>query len=304
VAENPSKFAGAEAGGLGDTHNCSDDVIGLELDILGKEVDFRIAVGQGQARLSDIVPLARTICTEITNVVVESIRRDGDNIPCCKGCAACCNRYLVPLSVPEAFRFDQEVSAAPEDRRQEMYRASLAAARRILSQKPPKPFIGHPTGASRENPVDLNLVSNWYMNLNLPCPFLHKSVCSIYEQRPLACREHFVKGYAGACGGRSGTAEVVKMPVQLPNALTQLAGELEGASAEAIILPLTLVWCRQNAERANRTWPAAMMVHRFFEILRTMASKDSIAIVEYKEKQSLVSQKHIGQQQFEYIGGR
>ncbi|HUS72622.1 MAG TPA: hypothetical protein VMY06_06095 [Sedimentisphaerales bacterium] len=46
----------------------------------------------------------------------------------------------------------------------------------------------------------------------------------------------------------------------------------------------------------------AMMVQRFVEILKTMASKDSIAVVAYKEKQSLVSQKRIGQQQFDYIG--
>jgi len=86
---------GGEAGGRGDTYNCAGEVIGLELDVLGKEVNFRVDVGQGRARLADIVPLARTLCTKITDVVVESILSDGGNIPCCKGCAACCARYLV-----------------------------------------------------------------------------------------------------------------------------------------------------------------------------------------------------------------
>ena len=303
MAENPSKTVGGEAGGLGDTYNCAGEVIGLELDVLGKEVDFRIDVGQGQARLADIVPLARTICTKITDVVVESIRSDGGRIPCRKGCATCCALYLVPLSVPEALRLNEEISAAPPHQRESMLKACLLAARRILSQNPPESFIPQATEASKLGPVDLNLVSSWYTSLKLSCPFLYNRVCTIYEQRPLACREHFVKGSAGACRGERGTAEVVEIPVQIPNVLAQLAGELEGVSAEAVILPLTQVWCEQNAERAERTWPAAMMVRRFVEILKTMAPRDSIAVVEYKERRLPVSQKRIGQRQrFDYIG--
>ena len=263
MAENPSITVGGEAGGRGDTYNCASEVIGLELDILGKEVDFRVVVGQGQARLADIVP----------------------------------------LSVPEALRLNEEISAAPPHQRESMLKACLLAARRILSQKPPKQFIDKTTDTYQVSPAELNLVSSWYTSLKLPCPFLYKGLCTIYEQRPLACREHFVKGSADGCRGRPGTAEVVEMPVQLPNARAQLAGELEGTSAEALILPLALVWCEENSKRAERTWPAAMMVKRFFEIVKTMAPRDSIAIVEYKERRLPVSQKRIGQRQrFDYIG--
>jgi len=265
--------------GVGDTYNCATEVIGLEIDVLGKELNFRIGLGKGQAKLADIVPLARTICTKITDAVVESIRSDGGNIPCCKGCAACCARYLVPLSVPEALQLNEEISAAPPHQRESMLRACLLAAQRILSQKPPEPSLDQTAEASEASPAELNLVSSWYANFKLPCPFLYKGVCTIYEQRPLACREHFVNGSAEACKGERGTAEVVEMPVQIPNALAQLAGELEGTSAEAVILPLTQVWCEQNPERAERTWPAVMMVKRFFEIVKAMASKNSTAVV-------------------------
>ena len=265
--------------GGGDTYNCGTEVIGLELDILGKELNFRVGLGKGQAKLADIVPLARTLCTKITDVVVEGIRSDGGRIPCCKGCAACCGPYLVPLSVPEALCLNEEISTAPQYQRESMSRACLLAAQHILSQNPPKPFMGQATDTSHVSPAELNLVSSWYTSLKLPCPFLYKGVCTIYGQRPLACREHFVKGSAEACRGRRGIAEVVEMPVQLPNVLAQLAGELEGASAEAVILPLTLLWCEQNPERAGRTWPAAMMVKRFVEIVKEMASKNSTAAV-------------------------
>ena len=277
--ENLRTTVGCKLIGAGDTYNCGTEVIGLEFDVLGKELNFRIDVGQGQARLADIVPLARTLCTKITDVVVESILSNGGNFPCCKGCAACCARCLVPLSVPEALRLNEDTSALPEYQREAIFKACLLAARRILSQKPPKQFIDKTTDASQVSPAELNLVSNWYTRLKLPCPFLYKGLCSIYEQRPLACREHFVNGSAEACKGERGTAEVVEMPVQLPNALAQLAGELEGTSAEAVILPLALVWCEQNPERTEQTWPAVMMVKRFFEIVKVMASKNSTAVV-------------------------
>ncbi|MBA7679728.1 hypothetical protein ES703_88030 [subsurface metagenome] len=265
--------------GVGDTYNCATEVIGLELDILGKEVNFHIDVGKGQARLADIVPLARTLCAKIIDVVLESIRSDGGRIPCCKGCAACCSRYLVPLSVPEALRLKKEISAEPGYRRESMSRACLLTARRILSQEPPKPFMGQPAQVSPAGPVDLDLVSDWYAGLKLACPFLDNNLCTIYERRPLACREYFVKGSAEVCKGQRGIAEVVAMPVQVPNALAQLASELEGTSVEAVILPLALVWCEDNPARAERTWPAAMMVKRFVEIVKAMARKDSTAVV-------------------------
>ncbi len=251
-------------------------IISLELNILDEWVDFHIGVGQGQARLTDIVPLARIVCTKITDVVVERIRKNGGHIPCCKGCSACCARNLVPLSVPEALLLREEISAAPGCRRELMRRACFLAARRILSQKPPRPFGGRTTGASPVSPADLNLVSSWYRSLKLACPFLYKGVCTIYEQRPLACREHFVRGSARLCKGGRGRAKVVKMPVRVVDALAQLASELEGTSVEAVMMPLVLVWYEQHPERDERSWPATMMVERFVEIVKVMASENSV----------------------------
>ena len=279
MAENLPTMVGGQSRGLGETYNHGTEVISLELDILGKKVNFRIGVGKGQARLADIVPLARTLCTKITDVVLDRMHSDGGHIPCCKGCSACCSRCLVPLSVPEALRLKEDIAAAPAYQRESMWRACLLAARSILSQRPPKPFMRRTAQASPGNPVDLNLVSSWYTSLKLPCPFLYKDVCTIYEQRPLACREHFVIGSARPCRGQRGIAEVVRMPVQLPNALGQLASELEGTSVEAVILPLALVWCEENLERVERTWPAPMMVKRFAEIVKAMAHKNSTAVV-------------------------
>ena len=171
----------------------------------------------------------------------------------------------------------EEIDAAPAYRRESVWGACLGVAQLILGQKLPKPFMRQ-AEVSPARPVDLNLVSNWYTSLKLRCPFLSNHVCSIYDQRPLACREHFIKGSARACGGLRGVAEVLEMPVQLPNVLGQLASELECTGVEAVILPLALLWCQENPERAERSWPAEMMVKRFVEIVEAMARRDLPAV--------------------------
>lgn len=274
VAECILTTVGGDDVGARGTYNNSKKFIGLDLDILGETLNFRIGIGKDRAKLADIVPLARTICTSITDIVVERTRSDGARIPCCEGCSACCSRYLVPLSVPEALRFKEEISMLSAHRQESIWRTCLLSARLILSQKPPKPFMRKAEAVSPASPVDLNLVSNWYMSLKLRCPFLFNHTCSIYDQRPLACREHFITGSVRACRGQRGVAEVIEMPVQMPNVLGQLASELEGTPAEAVILPLALLWCEENLERAGRTWPTSIMVERFIEIVETTVRRN------------------------------
>jgi Fe-S-cluster containining protein len=246
------------------------EIIGLELDILGEPVNLRISAGAESATLAEIVPLARAVCTRITDAVIKKIRQKEDAIPCRAGCSACCH-YLVPLSVPEAFKITEEALAAPASRRMLMERLWLLAARRVLRQQPP-PILTDPTPKqSAEDKAAQNAVSDWYRNLKLTCPFLSGGMCSIYEMRPLACREYFVKGSEKACAGGCGTAEKIQMPVRTAEVLTELASELEGTDPEAVMLPLVLIWHADNLNRSNRTWPAIEMVERFVEIVKETA---------------------------------
>jgi hypothetical protein len=59
------------------------------------------------------------------------------------------------------------------------------------------------------------------------------------------------------------------MPVSTLKSLGQLTSELEGTSVEAVMLPLALP--------DQRIWPAEMMVERFVEIIKAMASENSTA---------------------------
>jgi len=258
--------------------NCRDTVIiGLELEILGEPVSFRIGVARTKLRLADIVPLARTLSTKLALAVLKQLGKEEKFVPCCKGCSACCN-YLIPLSVPEAFRMRQEILAMPANRGRSILRACLAAAERIVDDRPGNFDLHSLTEIFSPNQV--SQISKWYAGLKLQCPFLSDGLCTIYKQRPIACREHIVTGSALLCEAEGiNEPQVVRMPVSILEGLAQLASELEGMSVEAIMLPLALPWTEENLQRDQRTWPAVMMVERFASIVKTIDAENSAAAV-------------------------
>lgn len=258
--------------------NCGDGVktIELELDIFGRPVRCSIDVADKQTRLADIVPIARTVSSKIAVTVLKKLREDGEIVPCCKGCSACCH-YLTSLSVPEAFRLSDELLVMSAESGRAILESYLEAAKKILDNMPGDFDIAEPTQINDQS--QMSRLSNWYAGLKLACPFLSDSLCTIYERRPTVCRENIVRGLAEMCvvEGENG-AQVVKMPVSIAEALAHLAAELEQSSVEAMMLPLALPWAEENQERGERTWPAPMVAEKFIDILKEMASKNSAVV--------------------------
>jgi len=263
---------------LGESEAVTEDdyagtkIIGLELNVLGKPVHLRVGVADQQARLADIVPLSRVLSTKLALAVLDRLRQDGKFVPCCKGCSACCS-YVTPLSVPEVFRLRQEVLAMPADDARAVMESCLDTAKKILDNWPRNFDINESTKMNAQTQV--SRLGRWYAALKLPCPFLSDGLCSRYEQRPTACREYIVTGSASLCH-TEGTDEsrAVQMPVSILEALAQLTADLEQSSIEAVMLPLALPWAQENSQRDRKTWPAAMMVKRFVEIVKTMSQEN------------------------------
>jgi Fe-S-cluster containining protein len=246
----------------------SSKIIGLELDIFGRRLDFRIAA-IGNARLADIVPAARIICDKITDATTEQIRIQGRIIPCRKACAACCN-YLVSLSVPEVLRFREEIFPKRKYQLNRTLQTYLHAARRIMKNRPPNHLFESSLNSSSSF-YGTKILAAWYAGLNLICPFLRNSQCTIYEQRPFVCREHFVTGSKWGCRRKSGEAQVIEMPVQMGNVLCRLSEELCGVG-DAVMMPLALAWCDIYKPLSDGAWPAEKMVKLLFKIIKETAS--------------------------------
>lgn len=247
---------------------CGTDIIEFNVDIFGSQLELYIGASGGEVGLADIVPAARFVCAKVSGIVLERMRTRRKHIPCSRGCVGCCY-YLVPLSVPEAFRLRDEIAVRCGPERRSMQRACLLAARQILRHQPPSLFVEQ---ASQPAQDESDVMSEWYRSMELACPFCVDRECGIYDQRPLACREYFVDGSANACRGKRGEAKVVDVGVKMPEVLGRLAAELEGGDVEAVMMPLALAWCDENQHRSVWTWPAATMAQRFIEIVISSAS--------------------------------
>ena len=195
------------------------------IEILGEKLCFGIEINKEHAKLSDIVPLTRSVSSKIVEVIHKRIEQEGHHIPCKKGCSACCN-YLIPLSIPEVFRLKEEVGCLPAKDRRVIICSMIKSARRILNNKR---FGTNLRDLSQTDiQITANRISRWYAGIELTCPFLFKDICSWYSRRPLACREHIVQDSARLCiGCWSDTQKIVQMPVSALEALGELAAELE-----------------------------------------------------------------------------
>ena len=242
-------------------------VVEREILVSGTPVRFRVDIMHEYLNLSDIVPLARMICDKLLDATVLASTNNKCPVSCRKGCAACCS-YLVSLSIAEVFRLQNEFALMPANEgRIPILKSCVHAAFKILKQNVTGPKIN---GSS-----ELKQISNWYAQLNLQCPFLSDGMCSIYEQRPLACREYFVTNSPNCCSGGSNEPDVVRLPVSMHEVLGVFAAQLEQSEIEAVMLPLALIGTDELTERSTHTWPSTMMIELLFDILEQTAAKNA-----------------------------
>lgn len=114
-------------------------------------------------------------------------------VTCGPGCGACC-RQLVPVTGPEIGFLQSVIDQLPISERRSVHRAqreALAAFRRG-GFEPADGLAGMP-------PEELRPIGARWFALGIPCPFLIDECCSIYEWRPLICREYLVTSSRSAC---------------------------------------------------------------------------------------------------------
>lgn len=235
----------------------------LDIDLGDGPIEKSICYDDVQVELTELMPVARQLCDMSVETAIQSQENQGQPISCEKGCSHCCE-YLVPISSTEAFQLSNDIMQLPRPRRQQALRKSLMAARKLLSRKMPEHICHEDDEAQR-----LKDISEWYMSLNLSCPFLENKQCSIYEKRPLACREYMATSdhrFCQLCSGIEPTN--VELAVKISEVMTMTSNRLEMMTGEAIMLPLSIVFCDSNSDRGQITRKASTVVRCFVESLQ------------------------------------
>ena len=110
-------------------------------------------------------------------------------------------------------------------------------------------------------------VANQYLELKVPCPFLENSQCSIYEDRPLICREYVVISTAENCAHPvPGNIERLELPLRLTPVYQQFDPAREGPSSQRISLIMALEWTQQHIDDIEFR-PGMEWLRRFFSTL-------------------------------------
>ena len=223
-----------------------------------------------------ILPAARVLAARIGERAAERARAAGRAVSCREGCSACCS-HLVPISAIEARALADVVAAMPPERRERVRARFDDAVRRmegsgLLDRAAPRGRSALVSAAAPGKTWDD--VSRRYFEARIPCPLVEEDRCSVYEDRPLVCREYAVTTPSSWCDRLSGDVEALERPVRLSEALAEAGHAVAGVTRASIPLALALEWAEVHGARldAPRDGEAT-----FWALMRAIEEADEAA---------------------------
>jgi Fe-S-cluster containining protein len=234
----------------------------VALNLAGTPFRAEITVPTQVFELRELLPTARSLSEAIIGEAVKAEGAKGNSISCRSGCGACC-RQLVPVSEVEARLLRDLVEGFPEPRRSRVL-ARFAEAKARLAESTLLGTLRHPEAVSGDDLVPLALD---YFAQGIPCPFLENESCSIYEERPVVCREYLVTSPAENCAQPTpGSVRRVALAAKVSTALTRMGRDPSTAQVRWIPLTLALEWADDHPDDLpRRTGPE--WLREFFQRL-------------------------------------
>jgi Fe-S-cluster containining protein len=181
---------------------------------------------------------------------------------------------LVPVSAPEAFALRDMVAALPEARR-DTIRGRLAGTTARLEQAGLLAQLLQV--AETDRPITdemMEPINRAYYSLKLPCPYLEHEACSIYEDRPAACRELLVTSPAEWCQDMvNKPVRAIPVPIRVSTIFGLLWSSLAGGPPRLIPLPLALDWADRHVAENRAAWKARDLLDRSLEMIWQFLSR-------------------------------
>jgi Fe-S-cluster containining protein len=243
----------------------------IVLSVGGERFDARMTVPAGPTSPSRLLPTFRALANAVVDLGVEKARLEGETVSCARGCGACC-RQLVPISPAEAAAIRELVEGLPAERRATI-EGRFARARERLSRAG---FLERLLGTL---PLDAGAYDRFgldYFHLGIPCPFLEDESCSIYEDRPIICREYLVTSDPVHCANPAKeTVRCVEIPAKVSKAVGRLDMAVGPPRRPWVALVLAPEWARAHPEPPpTRTGP--QLVEQFVRHLAGEAAPNEV----------------------------
>ncbi len=234
----------------------------VEMGTQTGKIRGRVRVDTGPTRLSDLVPTAHELTSVIAARACRAEEKEGKEISCRSGCAACC-RQMVPLSIPEAFFLADSVERMVPVRKAAVLGRFEAVHDRLAAENMIDGMLDMEVGADPHRALNIK-----YFQMKIDCPFLVDEACSVYEERPVACRDYIVTSPAHWCEDVFGHGVAkVPMPIPMSAPLAWMTADLTGEPPRLIPLVLAPRWAAENGDLRNREWPGLDLFKKFMEVL-------------------------------------
>ena len=228
--------------------------IHLVLHIDGEDLSITAPPPPPQARLDELLPTMQAIDHAAIDHAVRTTEAAGSKVSCTKGCSACCRAQPVPVTPPEAYALLLLLEALPETRRAVIEARFEERVARLHDTGLSETFL-RPSPRLSADAVRANTLA--YFQLGLACPFLEDDACSIYPQRPFACRQHLVTSSPALCADPfTHRADVVPMPLHAATALLAVTEHALATPQRTIPLVLALRYARRHRDVLARRFDA------------------------------------------------
>jgi Fe-S-cluster containining protein len=213
-----------------------------------------------------MLPLIQVLADRVVDAATETAMKQGEKVSCTKGCGACC-RQLVPIAQPEARHIADVIKDMSEPRRSTI-QARFAEARKHLQESG---LLKRMLERNEWQEGESRSLGMQYFNLGIPCPFLEEESCSIYHDRPIACREYLVTSPAKNCSQpRPETVKLIPLPFQIWTALARV----DDGSRRAPWVPLILApeWAEDHPDESAEQ-PGPTLLRSLFDQITRQAKK-------------------------------
>ena len=221
--------------------------VAVEINVGGGMLRTRVPVPAGEVESAELMPVFRSLSDAVVRLSVMGVEKAGKKVSCHDGCAACC-RHLVPLSVTEALALVAMIEAMPAERRTRV-KDRFAVAAAALRAAGLADALLDPRTVDADRQLELGVE---YYRLYLDCPFLENERCTVYEERPIVCREFLMTSPAENCRPLRDPLERVPIAANTNRALLWMFERPGTTQAPWVALAMLMEWAERSPARPER----------------------------------------------------
>jgi Fe-S-cluster containining protein len=242
----------------------------LKLNVGGEHYELNLTIPATPVKPQRMLPVFQKLTNEIVARGIERATEGGKTISCKAACGACCRQPLL-ISEAEVFNLADLIESMPPARRR-VIKQRFREGREYFEKLEwfnrfdgmcERAKDGHSDELAREF---VSLLSE-YIAQRVACPFLEAESCSIYEDRPLVCREYLVTSPSENCASpRPDNTEKLPISGQSSKAFAMLAKTGNSKNPSSLLLIRLLEFAETHTEKfEERTGPA--WTEDFFRLL-------------------------------------